>query len=300
MAKLRILVSLITEDNDYQREQASSAKSAAVQSGVDLEILYAGNDAITQSTQLLKAIQADPSIRPNGIVVEPLGATPFPKVAATAVDARVGWAVINRQADYVPQMRQNAESPIFSVNINQMEIGRIQAAQMAALLPRGGTALFVQGPSVSSVARERHEGLRAALPPGIQLVNLRGKWTEESGYQAVCSWMKLMTAQKIKVDLITAQNDAMAVGARKAMTELTDAENRDLVSHIPVTGCDGVPGTGQTWVRAGRMTATVVVPPTAGKALAMMASSLQTRVPPSENTLISPEPYPAIDSLKLR
>ena len=81
MAKLRFLVSLITKDNDYQREQAAAASSAASEFGVDVEIVYAENDAITQSTQLLKVIQADPTLRPNAIVVEPLGATPFPKVA---------------------------------------------------------------------------------------------------------------------------------------------------------------------------------------------------------------------------
>jgi hypothetical protein len=64
MNKLRFLLSLITKDNDYQLEQAASGQSAAQQHGVELQILYANNDAITQSTQLLRAIQSDPS-RPS-------------------------------------------------------------------------------------------------------------------------------------------------------------------------------------------------------------------------------------------
>ncbi len=80
MKKLRILVSLTTNDNDYQIEQAQSAEQAARKLGVELQIVYADNDAITQSTQILKAIQADEIQRPNAIVFEPVGGTALPQV----------------------------------------------------------------------------------------------------------------------------------------------------------------------------------------------------------------------------
>ena len=123
MAKWHFLISLITKDNDYQMERAASARVAAGELGVDVEIVYADNDAITQSTQLLKVIQADASLRPNAIVVEPLGATPFPKVASAAASAGIGWAVVNREADYTSQLRQASPSPVFSVSVDQVEIG---------------------------------------------------------------------------------------------------------------------------------------------------------------------------------
>jgi ribose transport system substrate-binding protein len=298
MAKLRYLVSLITKDNDYQREQAASAKSAAGEFGVDVEIVYAENDAITQSTQLLKAIQADAMLRPNAIIVEPLGATPFPKVASTAAGAGIGWAVVNREADYTAQLRQAFSSPVFSVSVDNVEVGRIQGRQVTALLPRGGSVLYIQGPSVSSVSRQRYEGLRETVPPNIQLVNLRGKWTEESGYQAVSSWMKLMRAQKTRIDVICAQNDVMAMGAKKAVKELANEIDRDLFLGMPVTGCDGVPSTGQAWVRTGDLTATVVIPPSCGKAIGLMTRSLQAKSQPPEHSFTIPEPFPPIDVLK--
>jgi len=68
MPKLKILVSLTTNDNDYQAEQAISAEQAARKFGVDVQILYADNDAINQSTQILKAIQAAEADRPDAIV----------------------------------------------------------------------------------------------------------------------------------------------------------------------------------------------------------------------------------------
>src|SRR5215467_2268906 len=104
MNKLRFLISLITKDNDYQVEQAAAARSAATQLSVDAEIIYADNDPITQSTQVLKAIQADAALRPNGIIVEPLGATAFPQAAQVAVAAGIGWAVLSRRADYAREL----------------------------------------------------------------------------------------------------------------------------------------------------------------------------------------------------
>ena len=56
--KLRIVVSLTTNDNDYQIEQAQSAEQAANRLGASVEIIYADNDAINQSTQILKVVQA--------------------------------------------------------------------------------------------------------------------------------------------------------------------------------------------------------------------------------------------------
>jgi ABC-type sugar transport system substrate-binding protein len=298
MTKLRFLVSLITKDNDYQMEQAASARAVAAELGVDVEIVYAGNDAITQSTQLLKVIQGEESLRPNGIIVEPLGATPFPKVASAARTAGIGWAVINREADYTSELRQASRAPVFTVGVDQLEIGRIQGKQIAALLPKGGSVLYIQGPSVSSVSRGRFEGLSERLASNVHLVNLKGKWTEESALQSVSSWMALMRAQKFQIELICAQNDAMAMGAKKALTASLDDKDRGLLSHIPVIGCDGVPNTGQSWVRSGQMAATVVIPPTAGKAVAIMARAIQAQHPPAEHTFLVPEPFPSIESLK--
>src|SRR5689334_24969713 len=93
MKKLRFLVSLTTNDNDYQIEQAQSAEAAARRFGVELQVIYADNDAITQSTQLLKAIQAEEEHRPDAIVFEPVGGTALPQVARAAASAGIGWEI---------------------------------------------------------------------------------------------------------------------------------------------------------------------------------------------------------------
>ena len=73
MKRLRVVVSLITQDNDYQVEQAAAAEDAARRLGVDVEIVYADADSIQQSQQILKFVQDVPEARPDGIIFEPVG-----------------------------------------------------------------------------------------------------------------------------------------------------------------------------------------------------------------------------------
>lgn len=297
MKKLRFLVSLITRDNDYQMEQAAAALATGTELGVDVEVIYAGNDPITQSTQVLKAIQAEPSLRPNGILVEPLGATAFLQAAQAAASASIGWAVLSRRADYAKELGKSASTPVFSVSADQEEVGRIQARQVIALLPRGGSVLFIQGPSVSSVSKERKTGLMELLPGNVHLTNLRGTWTEESAYQSVCSWFKLIAAQKVRIDLILAQNDVMGMGAKKAIEEIVVGPERDDWLEIPIIGCDGVPKTGQTWVRTGQLMATVIVPPSSGRALTLMTEALRKGTSITDHIFTAPVPFPEIEKL---
>jgi ribose transport system substrate-binding protein len=297
MTKLRFLVSLITKDNDYQMEQTAAAKAAAAEQGVEAQIVYADNDPITQSTQVLKAIQSDPTLRPNGIVIEPVGATSFPQVAKAAVAAGIGWAILSREAEYTHEVRKTSSAPVFSVSADQVEVGRIQGRQIAVLLPRGGSLLFIQGPSVSTVSKDRLTGAHESLAPSIHLTNLRGRWTNESAYQSVCSWLKLIAAQKVRIDLIVAQNDAMGMGARKAISDIILDADRDHWLAIPVIGCDGVPKTGQMWVRTGQLAATVIVPPSAGYAVTLMAKAMLSRASVPEHFVTTSEPFPAMDKL---
>src|SRR5258708_4428487 len=211
MKNFRVLLSLITQYNDFQLEQAASARPAAQDLGAELEIVYADSDTITQSTQLLRAIQADQIMRPSAIVFEPVGGTALPQVARAAVTAGIGWAVLNADPSYITELRTSARAPIFAVNSDHKEIGRLQAKQVAALLPRGGNILHIQGPSETTAARDRAIGFQATLPPNVQMVILKGQWTEESAPHSAPSWLKLTASSKSRVDAVLAQIHAMAI-----------------------------------------------------------------------------------------
>jgi ABC-type sugar transport system substrate-binding protein len=300
MRKLRFLVALTTNDNDYQIEQARAAELAAKKLNVDLQILYADNDAINQSTQILKAVQAAPEDRPDAIIFEPVGGTALPQVARAAVSAGIGWAVLNRDANYVSELRQNGKAPIFTVSSDHVEIGRIQGRQCASLLPTGGSVLYVQGPSENSAAKDRTLGMQEVKPGNIHLIMLKGQWTEESAQRAVRSWLKLSTSQKSNIDLVVAQDDSMAIGARKAFQELPSEMERERWLNLPFLGCDGLPNTGQSWVRSGLLTATIFIPPNSGQAMEMLVDALQNGKPQPEKALTSAVSVPALEALRPR
>ena len=300
MKKFRFLVSLTTDDNDYQIEQAQSAGEAARKLGVDAQIVYADNDAITQSTQILKVIQADEIERPDAIVFEPVGGTALPQVARAAASAAIGWAVLNRDANYIPELRKSSAAPVFAVSSDHVEIGRIQGRQFAALLPHGGAILYIQGPAENSAAKDRTAGMQETKPSNIHVTMLRAQWTEESSQRAVRSWLKLTTSQRAAIDLIAAQDDSMALGARKAFEEVANELDRERWLKLPFAGCDGLPKTGQAWVRSGILAATVFVPPNAGQALEMLVDALQRGKQPPERALTVPVSIPALEELKRR
>jgi ribose transport system substrate-binding protein len=297
MAKLKFLLSLPTDDNDYQLEQASAAKETAHRLGFDLQIVHADNDAIKQSDQILKAIQAPPESRPQAILFEPLGATSLPQVARAASAAGIGWVILNRFAEYLPELRRASRAPAFSVSSDHLEIGRIQGLQFAAVLPRGGSILYIQGPSENSAAKERTIGMQETKPVNIRVNMLKGQWTEESAYKAVLSWMRLPTSAKQALDLVGAQDDSMAMGARKAMQEGPDNDVREKWLRLPFTGCDGLVNTGQKFVRGGTLTATVVVPPNTQPALEMLVAAIEQGRNPLEQVLTVPSSFPSLADL---
>ena len=296
MKKLSFLVSLITQNNDYQREQASSAQAAALKLGASVQIVYADNQAVQQTQQILSFVQ-EPAKRPTAILVEPVG-TAMEQVAKAAVAAGVGWGLINTEADYMPQLRQQASVPVFSFLSDHEEIGKIQGRQIAAILGDEGCVLHIEGPAVRNVARLRTKGMMSTKPAGIAVKTLRGDWTQQSGHRAIKSWLSLSTSRELHISMVVCQNDDMAMGARRAFEEVTVMQERDQWLRLPLTGCDGIATAGQSWVRQGWLAATVVSPPLLGDAMLLAANAINAGAQPPQRTLVAPSSFPALTQLK--
>jgi ribose transport system substrate-binding protein len=292
---LNVLVSLITDDNDYQLEQAASAQATALKLGAKVQIIYSGNDAVQQTQQILTFIQ-DPSKRPDAILAEPVG-TGMAQIAKAAVDAGIAWGLINTEVDYISQLRQRALVPVFSILSDHEAIGRIQGQQIAAFLGEQGVVLYMEGP-LRDVAKLRSRGMLTTKPSGVTVKTLRGDWTQQSGYHAIKSWLSLSTSRQLQVGMIACQNDDMAIGARRAFEELGDARDREQWLRLPFTGCDGVPKSGQEWVRQRRLSATVISPPIVGDALQLLSAAINAGSQPPERTLVAPTSFPALKELQ--
>jgi ribose transport system substrate-binding protein len=126
---------------------------------------------------------------------------------------------------------------------------------------------------------------------------LKGQWTQESAQKAVRSWLKLSTSQKTAIDLISAQDDSMAMGARDAFKELANEDERERWLKLPYTGCDGLPKTGQAWVKSGLLAATVFVPPNAGQAIETLFDAIQNKKMPAERVMTAPTSIPPLTAL---
>ena len=297
MKKLNFLISLTNNDNDYQLEQATSAQQTAQKLGIDLRILYADNDSITQSQQILQVIQSHSNAHPDAIIFEPVGGTALPHVARASAAAGIGWVVLNRDAEYISELRKTHRVPIFAITSDHEEIGRIQGRQLAALLPNAGSVFYIQGPSESLAAKQRTSGMYETKPIEIQIKLMKANWTEAGAMRAVSSWLRLSTSHQSNIDVIAAQDDSMALGARKAFQELPPGATRDRWLGLPYLGCDGLPQSGQAWIKQGLLTATIYNPPNTGLAIEMMMKALHTGNIPPERSLTQPSSIPALNAL---
>jgi ribose transport system substrate-binding protein len=293
MEKLNVVVALTTRENDYQAEQAVAVADVAARLGVKIQIIYADNDAVNQTQQLIKIIQ-DPAQRPTAILVEPVG-TGMPQVAKAAVSAGIGWGIINSDPEYIAELRRGGAVPVFSVSTDQSEVGRIQGKQLGALVPVGNV-LYIEGPFNSTATQQRTKGMLSTKPAAVQLKMLKGDWTERSAHNATKSWLSLGSSRELQIRGVICQNDAMAMGARKAVVDLTEKDREQWLS-LPFTGCDGVTKTGQDWVRRGLLKATIITAAAAGTALEILAKAVESGSMPPDRTLIPPRSFPTLEEL---
>ncbi len=293
---LNVLLSLITDDNDFQLAQAAAAQAAANRHGINLQIVYADNDAVHQTQQILSFIQT-PSKKPDAILTEPVG-TGMSQIAKAAVSAGIAWGILNSEVDYIADLRQRASVPVFSVISDHEGIGKLQGQQIAAILGERGCVLYIEGPSVRDVTRLRTKGMMTTKPVGVTVKTLKGDWTQQSGYNAIRSWLALSTSKQLHVGMIACQNDDMAIGARRAFGEIGDSREREAWLSLPTTGCDGVAKSGQEWVRQGKLAATVVSPPIAGTAIDLLVGALKSGTRPVDRTFVQPSSFPELDKLQ--
>jgi ribose transport system substrate-binding protein len=297
MSQPKIFVSLLSREQEFQVMQAADAQLAAERVGFKAEILYADQNAIQQIQQLFQAIHAPAEERPLALVVETVVGEGLERVARNATGRGIGWVLLARRVAYLAALRrEHPHLPISSVSGDQLEIGRIQGRQFRALLPKGGVVLYVRGPADTSDAQERLEGAReATVGAGIEFRILEGTWTEASAEQAVRNMLRLRTAESFRPDLVGAQNDSMAVGARRAALAL-----RKDWAGVPFTGCDGLPEGGQRLVNMRQLAATIVTPSNAGPAIDLVARWHKTKEQPPSEMVSTPVSYPREDELGKR
>src|SRR5262245_9190938 len=117
----RVVASLLTQDNAFQVYQAEDARQEAARQGLDLEVLYADGNAVLQIQQLFRRIHVPEELRPAALLVQPVSDQGMERVARNAVEAGIGWLVLNRRSAYLPDLAaRSPDVPVASVSIDQV------------------------------------------------------------------------------------------------------------------------------------------------------------------------------------
>jgi len=296
MSKLKYVLS-IPGDTLYLRAQTAAAQATANRLGIDIEVVSAGMDPVAQGQQLLRLVQSRVSSRLDGIIVEPVNALGLSRVAEAAVAAGIGWVVSNAQVDYVGALRGHAKSPVFQISQDHLEVGRIQGRQVGAILPNGGSVLYLRGPAMSWWATKRFEGLESARPRKVEVKSLKvvGS-TSENAHDAVCSWLNLSKARPEGTQLILSQNTDFIVGAKKALETNTSGPERTKWLAVPRGGV-GVANRIRPLVDQHELCAAVVTSLTMDKAVEMLHRAMTDGLQPPEQTLVEAYSYPTVEEL---
>jgi serine/threonine-protein kinase len=291
-------------DNDYQYLQREDCLSAARRFGFSMREVVGHNDADVQRRQIAECLREPGATRPTVFLVNPVDEAALRHVSREAARAGIGWVMLNRTADYLDELRLDyPEQIFFSVCPEQRQIGRIQGRLLRTFLPRGGTVLYVGGPSGTSTARDRREGTERELASTkIELCVEDADWTVEGGAAAARRWLKDTGRLPGELFVVCAQNDGMGIGARSVLLEAVGgargATGPTREPSVVVIGCDGTPSYGQRLVAEGLLNATVVVPPTAGRAVLEVAAHRDRSGTPPAAVIVSVEPIPTIRQLE--
>lgn len=294
MGRPLLVVSLFTTSQEYQALQGAEVQDAGERCGFTTLVLDAEGNAVQQIQQLFRHVHAPPAERPFAFVVQ----TPVPdaleRLARNAVKAGIGWVLLNRQAPYLEALRHaHPGLPISAVTTDNEEIGRIQAAQFRALLPHGGSVLYVQGPPTTASAQARLVSAQAAVEgSAIELKVLGAEWSEASGEQAVAGFLRLKSSELFAPDVVGCQNDALALGARKALLG-----SRPEWAAVPHTGCDGLEAGGRRLVNTGVLRATIVVPSCGGPAVELLDRAQRREESPPPLVVVPPFSFPRVEEL---
>jgi ABC-type sugar transport system substrate-binding protein len=263
---------------------------------MNLQIINARSNPVTQSQQLLEIIQSPTAARPDAIIVEPGNGTGLPRVAEAAAAAGVGWVISNARVDYMAQLRLDTKAPVFSISQDHREIGSMQGCQLGALLPEGGSVLYLRGPGTNYLAEERAEGLGRAVPRNVHVKALRIRWTEQNCFQSLTSWLRLGAARAKDIRFISCQDTDFINGAKRAFQGHRDEAERTQLLSIPMTAA-GVFGSTKPLVDQGVLAAAVLTSLTMDTALEMLRQALQGESQPPEHTIVPASLHPSVEEI---
>jgi ribose transport system substrate-binding protein len=220
--------------------QKTALEAKAQELGVSIDVRDGQNDDQAQTKQ----VEALINLGCDAIILCPRDEDALVPVVEAANRARFPIIALNR--------RVNGGQVLCYVGADDTEGGRAQGEALAAALePKGGSILYLQGLQGSSPQRQRSEGFRAVLAdhPKIKIADERFADFEEDRAKTVMTGL-VRRFKPGQIQAIVAQSDEMALPA----AEVARAEGwKDVI----VIGFDGTSAAFDA-IRAGTLYATIL------------------------------------------
>jgi ABC-type sugar transport system substrate-binding protein len=174
------------------------------------------------------------------------------------------------------------------------KFGELQGRQVSSVVGQGGRILVVTGPSRSSAAVERLQGLKSTVRPDIRVFDIgAGQWNETEGALAFSIWYGVFKSRRETIEAVVGQSDDLAVGTRQAALKVPNAEHARMFAAAKYFGVGAVPGFGKEKVDDGTLYASIVAPPNAGTAIELLQQFWATGRPLSLRSFSEVVPYPS-------
>ena len=287
---------LRANDNNYQQQLKDLAVREAKCHGFEIIVQSAQNDASKQVAQIRAAIRVAPSNQLVAVLVSSVRDEELAPMVRETAEAGLAFALLN-EGHFLDEIRDQCQDrALFVVTPDQVEIGRIQGRQVRALVGDRGKVLCVTGPMNTEMARQRLQGLREILADGFNIVELSADWTSERARMSVEHWLTTISEAEVP-NMFVGHNDEMALGMRQALRDAASRRNLPLDNALMI-GCDGLESFGQRLVREGRMTATVIMPPTSGAAIQWVAKIRSGQDYPPVRVVLPVTSFPDMRDLK--
>jgi ABC-type sugar transport system substrate-binding protein len=295
---------------EYHRRLAAEAQEAARSEGLALELFDAENTGAKQAQDLVRFASTPAAGHPLCALVVPLAdavedgnleSDPTFRLARRVLQKGVGWLTLNHGREGVVRALavEFPSLPVAMVAIDNEAFGRIQAQQLRALLPGGGTVLCVRGNPFDSASQGRSAGLKAELGGGgFTLEEVDGRWDPALAESAVHKWLNSPIRRQAALDAVVCQNDEMAAAARGVLARAAGELGRPELQRTAVLGGDGLPGRGRRWVDEGTLTATVGVTLPGRPAVELLSGYWRKTAALPVVTRLAPVSHPPIANLR--
>ena len=203
-------VSQCSEDIWREKQNAELRMGAYCQGNVELRFAVAYDSDERQVQQIDSLVATGIDL----LIVAPNQVATISPAIDRAYDSGIPVIVFERKT--------NSQKYTAFISADNYEMGRVMGEYIATRLHGQGQVMELMGLKGSSPAIERHNGFMDGLKsfPDIKVVaTLQGDWTEESAVKATEQW--LSENPTTAVDFVFGQNDRMAMGAKRAMQNVT-------------------------------------------------------------------------------